>query len=311
VLVSDGMLSAFENVGWPDPQWACGPVEAGGHGGELLRGGYAQAAWRTPAAWRIPAALRAAAAPLDAVAAAELFRRMTTRRLSLLRPGPARAYLAGLAPQTAALARGPLAALDDFYLVNRAGRWSAAARQAYLLRSRLIQPLFADGVMRAARAVPLRDRMSDRLHRDVLGVLCPGLLSLPLAGTPWHGEPRTAATVLTTPPGPAAADWRRDYGEAVAGFLRGYVLDHGEAAPVFGVVRRSAAERLLRAPQADRHGVWALATLTALLSGDWLNAREPASQPGPVWIGLLGWTLLSPGRTWSRPARSTARRRRG
>ena len=203
---------------------------------------------------------------------------MTTRRLSLLRPGPARAYLASLAPSAAALARGPLAALDDFYLVNRAGRWSAAARQAYLLRSRLIQPLFADRVVRAARAVPLRDRMSDRLHRDVLGVLCPELLSLPLAGTPWHGEPRTAATVLTAPPGAAAADWRRDYGDAMAGFLRGYVLDHGESSPVFGVVRRSAAERLLRAPQADRHGAWALATLTALLSGDWLNAREPASQ---------------------------------
>jgi hypothetical protein len=45
------------------------------------------------------------------VAAAELFRRMATRRLSLLRPGAARAYL---------------------------------------LRSRLIQPLFADGVVRAA-----------------------------------------------------------------------------------------------------------------------------------------------------------------
>jgi hypothetical protein len=119
--------------------------------------------------------------------------------------------------------------------------------------------------------------MSDRLHRDVLGVLCPELLSLPLAGTPWHGEPRTVATVLTAPPGAAAADWRRDYGDAMAGFLRGYVLDHGESSLVFGVVRRSAAERLLRAPQADRYGAWALATLTALLSGDWLNAREPAS----------------------------------
>jgi hypothetical protein len=51
--------------------------------------------------------------------------------------------------------------------------------------------------------------MSDRLHRDVLGRLCPGLL---------------------------------------------------------------------RPPQSDRHGAWALATLTALLSGDWLNARVPASQ---------------------------------
>jgi hypothetical protein len=220
---------------------------------------------------------------------------MTTRRLGLLRPGPARAYLATLAPPASALARGPLAALDDFYLANRAGRWSAAARQAYLLRSPLIQPLFADRVVRAARAVPLRDRMSDRLHRDVLGLLCPELLGLPLAGTPWHGQPRTAATVLTVPPGAAAADWRRDYGDAVAGFLRGYVLDHGETSPVFGIVRRRAAERLLRAPQADRQGAWALATLTALLSADWLNAREPVSR----------------GRTSSRPARSTARPRRG
>jgi hypothetical protein len=293
VLVSDGMLSAFENLGSGfrrDPRAAGGPAEAGGHGGELLRGGYALAAGRTPAA---------AAAPLNAAAAAELFRRMTTRRLGLLRPGPAWAYLATLAPSASALARGPLAALDDFYLANRAGRWSAAARQAYLLRSPLIQPLFADRVVRAARAVPLRDRMSDRLHRDVLGLLYPELLGLPLTGTPWHGQPRTAATVLTVPPGAAAADWRRDYGDAVAGFLRGYVLDHGEASPVFGILRRSAAERLLRAPQADRHGAWALATLTALLSADWLNAREPADE------------AVSRGRTSSRPARSTARPRRG
>ena len=105
VLVSDGMLSAFENVGSgfrPDPRAAGGPAEAGGHGGELLRGGYAQVAWRAPGA---------AAAPLNAAAAAELFRRMTTRRLSLLRPGPARAYLASLAPSAVALGRGPLTAL--------------------------------------------------------------------------------------------------------------------------------------------------------------------------------------------------------
>jgi hypothetical protein len=269
VLVSDGMLSAFENLGSgfrPGPHAADGPpvpVEAGGHGGELLRGGYAQAAWRGPAA-------------LHGVAAAELFRRMTTRRLGLLRPGAAEAYLASLVPAVATLARGPLAALDGFYLANRAGRWSAAARQAYLLRSPLAQPLFGDRVVRAARAVPLRHRMSDRLHRDVLGLLCPGLLDVPLAGSPWHGEPRTPGTVLTAPRGPGTADWRRD--SAVARFLRGYVLDHGEAGPVFGIVSRRAAERCLALPQADPHAAWALATLAALLSGDWLSAREPTAR---------------------------------
>ena len=266
VLVSDGMLSAFENVGAggagsrsarKDPQRAGQPIQAGGHGGELLRGGYAQAAWRTPAA-------------LGAARAAELFRRMTTRRLSLLRPVPAGAYLARLAPSAATLGRGPLPALDDFYLVNRAGRWSAAARQAYLLRSALAQPLFADRVVRAARTVPLRHRMSDRLHRDVLALLGPELADLPLAGTPWHGEPRTPANVLRAPA--ALGDWRRDYGEGMAKFLRGYVLDHGDTSPMFGIVRRRAAERALTSPQADVHAVWALATLAALLSGDWLNA---------------------------------------
>src|SRR3984885_7905482 len=48
VLVADGMLSAFENVGRPDP--AASPViTAGGHGGELLRGGYAETAGRSGA----------------------------------------------------------------------------------------------------------------------------------------------------------------------------------------------------------------------------------------------------------------------
>jgi hypothetical protein len=127
----------------------------------------------------------------------------------------------------------------------------------------------------AARGVPLRYRMSDRLHRDVLGLLCPELLDIPLAGSSWHGEPRTPATVLTAPREPGTADWRRD--SAVARFLRGYVLDHDEAGPVFGIVSRRAAERCLASPQADPHAAWALATLAALLSGDWLNAREPAA----------------------------------
>jgi hypothetical protein len=51
--------------------------------------------------------------------------------------------------------------------------------------------------------------------------------------------------------------------------------------PIPGPARvawRAPAERLLGPQQADRHGAWALATLDALLSGDWLSAREPASQ---------------------------------
>jgi hypothetical protein len=276
VLMSDGMLSAFENVGRPDPVTAgrsAGPVQAGGHGGELLRGGYAQAA--------------SSARVLSSAAATELFRRMTTRRLGLLRPAAAAAYLASLTPSAAALAGGPLRALDDFYLVNRAGRWSAAARQAYLIRAPLVQPFFADRVVRAARAVPLRQRIGDQLHRDVLAELCPELLGIPLAGKPWQGQPRTADSVVTAAPAsPAAPDWRRTYGPEIAGFLRGYILDAGRTGPMFEMMRRPSVERLLQRPHADPQATWTLATLAALLSGDWLNAREqvprgdvPAGRP--------------------------------
>jgi Asparagine synthase len=273
VLVSDGMLSAFENVGRPDPRVTAEPVQTGGHGGELLRGGYAPAAWQE----------RGPARGWSEARGAELFRRLVTRRLSLLRPAAAGVYLGSLAPFAAALPRGPLRALDDFYLVNRAGRWSAAARQAYLIRSPLVQPFFDDGVVRAARAVPLRDRITDRLHRGVLAELCPDLLDLPLAGGGWKSGPRIAPVRPAAGPGPAAAsDWRRAYGEQMARLLREYALDLGEAGGMFGIVRRPAAERALRPPQADSHAVWALATLAALLSGDWLNARvrDPGRVPG-------------------------------
>ena len=186
MLVADGMLSAFENVGRPDPA-ASPALTAGGHGGELLRGGYAETAGRRGP----PGGLRGALAPArDAARSAELLRRLTTKHLGLIRRGPAAAYVASLAPWTPRLARHPLHALDDFYLVNRAGRWSAAARQAYLLRERLVQPLFDDRVVLAARTVPLADRVSGALSAAVLAELSPALADVPLAGKPPRGRRR-------------------------------------------------------------------------------------------------------------------------
>lgn len=260
VLVADGMLSAFENVGRPDPA-GVPALTAGGHGGELLRGGYAETAGRRGA----PGGLRRALSPARTAArSAELLRRLTMKHLGLIRPGPAASYVASLAPWTPRLARHPLSALDDFYLVNRAGRWSAAARQAYLLRERLTQPLFDDRVVRAARAVPLADRVSGALTAAVLAELSPALTEVPLAGKPASAS--------------APFDWRRQYGEPVTTFLRGYILDLGLTGGLFDVVSRPAAERLLTPPHADRGAVWALATAACLLSGDYRKAREPAPQ---------------------------------
>jgi len=270
VLVADGMLSAFENVGRPDP--AASPVvTAGGHGGELLRGGYAETAVGRPGA---VGGLRAALGPARRAArSVELLRRLTTKHLGLLRRGPAAGYVASLTPWTTALARGPLVALDDFYLVNRAGRWSAAARQAYLIRENLVQPLFDEHVVAAARAVPLVDRVSGALSATVLAELCPAITNIPLAGKPPtpKAQPPTGAAMGAAH---ASFDWRRQYGETIASFLHDYTLDLGAAAGLFDVVSRPAAEKILAPPHADRATVWALATLACLLSGDYRRARD-------------------------------------
>lgn len=263
VLVADGMLSAFENVGRPDPA-ASPALTAGGHGGELLRGGYAETAGRGGPI-RGPGGVLIPARAASLARSTELLRRLTTKHLGLIRRGPAAAYAASLAPWMPRLAAHALPALDDFYLVNRAGRWSAAARQAYLLRERLVQPLFDDRVVLAARAVPLSDRMSGALSAAVLAELSPALADVPLAGKP----PAGAGSPF---------DWRRQYGDAITTFLRGYVLDLGITSALFDVVSRPAAEKLLTPPHADRASVWALATAACLVSGDYRKAREAAHQ---------------------------------
>ena len=248
VLVADGMLSAFENVGRTDPSRSPA-LSAGGHGGELLRGGYAETA-----AGRRAAPLRAA----------EVLRRLTTKHLGLIRRGAAAGYVASLAPWTGtALARGPLPMLDDFYLVNRAGRWSAAARQAYLIRERLSQPLFDENMVRTARVVPLGSRTNGSLIRNAITELRPDLADIPFAGKPAKGSV------------PPTFDWRREYGTEIAEFFRDYTLDLGAKGGLFDVVSRAAAEKVLTPPHADRGTVWALATLACLYSGDYRDAREP------------------------------------
>ena len=164
--------------------------------------------------------------------------------------------------------------------MNRAGRWSAAARQAYLIRSPLVQPLFGDQVVLAARPVPLRERITDRLHRGILAELSPGLLDLPLAGSGWKSGPQIP------PSGPRRARARPAQptgGGPMANRWPGCsATTPSTSAPRAGCstwCRRSAAERALRPPQRDSQAVWALATLAALLSGDWLNARPAGPSP--------------------------------
>ena len=129
-------------------------------------------------------------------------------------------------------------------------------------------------MVRAARAVPLAERLDDRLVRGAIRALAPPLADLPLAGDKWKCPPPVAAAAVEAPGSAQRArfDWRRSYGDEVAAFLRDYVLSAGD--DLFTIVSRPAAEKLLRLPHRDPVTVWALATLATLSSGEWLNARD-------------------------------------
>ena len=243
VLVADGMLSAFENVGRPDPDAAASAIAIGGHGGELLRGGYAKI---------IPGS-----AARRAAGSAELLRRLTMRRVPLLRARWRTAYLASLTPWAAAVAAHPQPALDDFYLVNRAGRWSAAARQAYAIRSVMAQPFFDDQVVRAARIraagrTPRRPPGPRRDRRAVPGAAGHPARRRPLEVRPGHRTaPRLALRRRRSPvSGPAstggaatATTWPTSCGTTCSA--------PASAGGLFAIVSRPAAERLLRPPHTD------------------------------------------------------------
>ena len=108
-----------------------------------------------------------------------------------------------------------------------------------------------------------RSRTDGSLIRAAIADLCPGLADTPFTGKPAKG---------TVPP---TFDWRRQYGDQIAGFFRDYIMDLGAKGRLFDVVSRAAAEKVLAPPHADRRTVWALATLACLYSGDYRHAREP------------------------------------
>ena len=237
-------------------------ITAGGHGGELLRGGYAETAGRPGAT----GGLRGALSPARRAArSAELLRRLTTKHLGLIRRGAA-AVLRRLARPVDTAARPPPAARPRRLLPGQPGRTLVGGRAAGLPAAgapgpaAVRRPRGARRQDRPARRTGARHPVGRRPRRAF-----PALADVPLAGKPPAGAE-------------APFDWRRQYGEPVASFLRGYILDQGAAGGLFDVVRRPAAEALLRPPHADRASVWALATLACLTSGDYRNAREPAPQ---------------------------------
>ena len=240
VLLGEGVLSAYENVGLPAGGWDPAPV-LGGHGGEVLRGGFA-----TYTSDHSPAGVR------------KYLRRQFFTGTSLVREQARTGYSHALAARAAAAAESPEPArvLEELYRTARAGRWTAAARGAYRHTQRLDTPLLDNLLTQAVARAPFADRASGRLGDEVLRRLAPDLLDVPYAD------------------GSGAPDWRGTPSPDLRDAWREQVLD-GARSSLFDVVDRAAAEELL-GPGGRPQVAWRLYTVSVLLADAWLDWLPPS-----------------------------------
>jgi asparagine synthetase B (glutamine-hydrolysing) len=169
VVLGEGMLSAYDRVGRIDDSYDAQLVPFGGGGGEILRGYYAGASKDLDD---------------DGAATRYLRRRLFAAAKQMASRGRAD-YEADTAPWMDAARQRGAHALEDFYVRQRAGRWTGAARSSASIGSLALRPFLDHIVVGAVRRVPLEDRTSERLIADLLDVLAPELKDVRFAGRRW------------------------------------------------------------------------------------------------------------------------------
>lgn len=264
VALGEGMLSAYDRVGRLGASYDADVVPFSGSGGEILRGYYATA--------------------LDGVELGEVGRRVLKRRAHprerLLHPGVRAAYLDDLAGWRRWVGEEPAAALEAFYVRQRTGRWSGAARGSSSTGSLAWRPFFDHGVVRTVRRTPLAARTSERLFADLLSALAPELDDVRFAGKRWKFDTKAPtdpaalaawearAPLVGSSGGRSSFEWRTDAPE-VRAELRAMVA---EAPPsLWSVLDETAVDKLLgqEAPsRADVVTAWHLATVAVALGTD-------------------------------------------
>jgi len=265
VVLGEGMLSAYDRVGRIDDSYNSHIIPFSGSGGEILRAYYAGSLKDLDDSAAVVRSMRG-----------RLF--STTKRMT----SEARAaYEADTAAWMAAAASLGAGALEDFYVRQRAGRWTGAARSSASIGSLARRPYLDHLVVDAVRRVPLRERTSERLIADLLDVLAPSLSDVRFAGRRWkfdeiaptdpaaRAEWKSRAPVQGAHGDGAGLNWRTDLPE-VRHELAAIIT---AAPPTFWELahRKRVTEFLTPLDgrsRADTVAMWHLATIADALAND-------------------------------------------
>ena len=171
---------------------------------------------------------------------------------------------------------------DLFYLTRRMGTWAGPTHGAVEWVRDSTSALWSARVVPHLLAPARREREAERFHREVLALLAPELLELPLAGGGWRsgsaarrraeraarlarraaGEARGRLGRQTGPAAPDAVDSGTDPFSAVRELVAAALANGNH--PVFDVVDRTHVARLLATASPDtmrRYYVWRVATV--------------------------------------------------
>lgn len=272
---TDGMLTVYE-AGVSDPNAPFrSVVKAGGHGGELLRGGYGYRLRR-----------------LDADQALRRLELVAAPHASLVTDRGGAVLDAMLQDVRRRVEADPGRGLERFYRWQRAGRWHAAARSVYTLVRPERTLLGDDQVVRLASGAPQDLAWDERLFHAVLEQINPGLCELPFYHARWrfeedgpteHFRPETweERAPLEAAQRSAVFNWRTDYPAFVQDRFVEAILS--SPAPFFELFDRDAVTSFLDETRSARTGqqaklVWSLFSAQQLLAGRHLEPAPPTGE---------------------------------
>ncbi|MEA2516072.1 MAG: hypothetical protein QOJ59_5561 [Thermomicrobiales bacterium] len=287
LFVSDGMLSAYENIQLAK-SLVTTRIQMGGAGGESLRGGFAKS---------IP--------DTDDISWERARRWMRGRFLGqsdVLDPAAVIAYEAFLnnwVEQQQEMAMRPAVALDKLYVYYRTGRWKAAAR-AGRHGARDVEPLTDNLITKAGLRIHESVKLNDVLIHELLKRLAPSLIDIPFANKRWlfekngprpgHEEEWNRRAPLSSPPGsPSAFNWRTTVATDLFEAFYDQIFNDRRASGLFDVVDREKLHKLVTKQRGTRVAggrvglYWAAYTASVLLSNAWL---DPAGESRPVSINV-------------------------
>jgi asparagine synthetase B (glutamine-hydrolysing) len=268
----DNMLTTYETIGLSGP-YADGTVTLGGHGGELLRGGFA---------YGVP--------PASEEVVIRRFRRRVAPHQMLL-SSLAREELERMTEHwRAIILSDPHRGSDVFYREIRNGRWHAVANSVYSIAGPRRSLLADNRAVRLVSAWRPDHVAEERLAHAVLHRLHPDLCQVPLTKR-WrferHGPTGDCDANTWSDREPPAVDsgaawnWKVSYPVRLHDHLAEVIL----SSPLYDyLLRRSEVDRFLAETRDTRTAgqaklAWALYTVGQLLNGLDTSPKEPVAGP--------------------------------